>query len=140
MVKIARLDHLVLTVADIAPTCAFYQQVLGMEPITFSDGRRALRFGDQKINLHQAGQDVRPNSAHAGTGTADLCFITDTKLDAVQAHLTGYDVPLVVGPIPQTGALGLMESVYFRDSAGNLIEFARDSGRQESRGVRTAKE
>src|SRR5258708_29229508 len=54
-VTIDRLDHLVLTVRDIDKTCDFYSRVLGMEVRTFGpDKRKALHFGRQKINLHQA--------------------------------------------------------------------------------------
>ena len=81
--KIDRLDHLVLTVADLDRTCAFYQAVLGMEVLTFQGSRKALRFGCQKINLHQAGQEFEPK-AHAPTpGSGDLCLITSTPMEQV---------------------------------------------------------
>ena len=86
-ITINRLDHLVLTVADIEATCAFYTGVLGMEVVTFGEGRKALSFGVQKINLHQAGKEFEPKSQHPTPGSADLCFISDTPLDAVAVHL-----------------------------------------------------
>ena len=86
-ITINRLDHLVLTVADIEATCAFYTGVLGMEVVTFGEGRKALSFGAQKINLHQAGKEFEPKSQHPTPGSADLCFISDTPLDAVAVHL-----------------------------------------------------
>src|SRR5438270_2078504 len=96
--NIARLDHLVLTVADIERTCAFYTEVLGMEVVKFGEGRTALRFGQQKINLHQT--DAIPGLV-AGTPTAgsgDLCFIADTPLAEVSARLGACGVPIIAGP------------------------------------------
>ena len=78
--KITALDHLVLTVANIEKSIAFYTQVLGMEEITFGEGRKALLFGRQKINLHQRGAEVLPNAQNAACGTADLCLLTDTPM------------------------------------------------------------
>lgn len=78
-----RLDHLVLTVRDIQATCMFYSTVLGMEVITFSNNRKALKFGQQKLNLHQAEQEFEPKARHPTPGSADLCFITDTPLPEV---------------------------------------------------------
>jgi len=119
-----RLDHLVLTCADIARTQAFYARVLGMTPFRFGEGRHALRFGEQKINLHQQGAEITPNATTAAPGTADLCFITSTPLASVIAHLEAEGVALAYGPLAQEGALGAMDSVYFRDPDGNLIEVA----------------
>lgn len=122
--EIRQLDHLVLTVADIEVTCAFYRRVLGMEIITFGEGRKALRFGDQKINLHQAGREFEPKAARPTPGSADLCFLTTTPLAGVIAHLLVCAVPLLEGPVSRTGANGPILSVYFRDPDGNLIEVA----------------
>ena len=116
------LDHLVLTVRNIDATCAFYRDALGMEEITFGAGRRALRFGAQKINLHQAGAEFEPKAAHATPGSADLCFITRTPLEVVMAHLTAQGVTLELGPVMRSGAQGEIRSVYLRDPDGNLIE------------------
>lgn len=122
--QIDHLDHLVLTVADIDATCDFYQQVLGMEVITFGAGRKALRFGNQKINLHQAGNEFEPKAERPTPGSADLCFLTVTPLPEVVAHLAVCAVPLLEGPVPRTGATGPILSVYFRDPDANLIEVA----------------
>jgi catechol 2,3-dioxygenase-like lactoylglutathione lyase family enzyme len=122
--QIDRLDHLVLTVADIARTCEFYTRVLGMEVVRFGEGRTALRFGQQKINLHPA--DNIPGLV-AGTptpGSADLCFITATPLAEVTGHLEGCGVPVVAGPGPRAGAVGTIQSVYIRDPDHNLIEIS----------------
>jgi catechol 2,3-dioxygenase-like lactoylglutathione lyase family enzyme len=122
--KIEQLDHLVLTVASIVKACLFYESVLGMEVRKFGEGRLALHFGDQKINLHEAGAEVKPNARHAVPGSADLCFITATPMTDVMAHLSERGVAIEHGPVAQTGARGAMTSVYFRDPDGNLIEVA----------------
>ena len=118
---IAALDHLVLTVRDLDATCAFYARALGMTVVTF-DGRRALQFGRQKINLHEAGKEFEPKAVHPTPGSGDLCFIAAVPLVDVIARLAACDVPIVDGPGPRTGALGPITSVYFRDPDGNLIE------------------
>ena len=119
---IDRLDHLVLTVRDPEATCAFYARVLGMEVVTFGGGRKALRFGQQKINLHRAGHEFEPKAALPTPGSADLCLIADVALDDVIAHLAACGVTIVDGPVMRTGATGPIRSVYFRDPDGNLIE------------------
>ena len=123
--KIIGLDHMVLTVRDMERTCDFYRRILGMEVTVFEGDRRALAFGNQKINLHQAGAEITPNARAAAPGTGDLCFITETPIDEVVATLGEFLVPIEVGPIPQNGAQGPMTSVYFRDPDENLIEIAR---------------
>ncbi len=122
--KIARLDHLVLTVADIERTCAFYVRVLGMEVVTFGEGRTALRFGQQKINLHSADNipELVANTPTPGSG--DLCFITEVPLAEVVTHLERCAVPIVAGPGPRAGAIGTIQSVYIRDPDQNLVEIS----------------
>lgn len=122
--KIDSLDHLVLTVADIDATIAFYVRVLGMEAVTFGEGRRALSFGCQKINLHPASAPIRPHARTPQAGSADLCFLTAVPLDEVIAHLRACGVAIEEGPVPRTGATGPIRSVYCRDPDGNLIEVA----------------
>jgi catechol 2,3-dioxygenase-like lactoylglutathione lyase family enzyme len=117
--RIDRLDHLVLTVADLDATIAFYAEKLGMEAQTFGEGRRALAFGDQKINPHQAGAEFEPKAAVPTRGSGDLCFIAHGPIEEI-AHELGQLVEL--GPVERTGALGTMDSVYLRDPDGNLIE------------------
>jgi len=116
------LDHLVLTVRDLDATCAFYQRVLGMDVITFGGGRRALAFGVQKINLHQAGQEFEPKALRPTPGSGDLCFLTSEPLAQVQQHLAACGVAVSEGPVQRTGAQGPILSVYFRDPDQNLIE------------------
>jgi len=122
--RIDRIDHLVLTVADLDRTVAFYTSVLGMTAETFGEGRTALRFGSQKINLHVAGAEFEPKAAAPAPGTADFCLVTETPLDAVQAELADAGVPVEVGPVTKQGALGAMRSVYLRDPDANLVEIA----------------
>ncbi len=120
--QIDRLDHFVLTVQDIEISIAFYQQVLGMQPVTFAGGRRALSFGSQKINLHQAGREFVPHARQPVAGSADVCFITSTPLAEARAHIESCGVQIIEGPVAKTGALGPISSIYFRDPDGNLIE------------------
>jgi catechol 2,3-dioxygenase-like lactoylglutathione lyase family enzyme len=122
--KLDSLDHLVLTVKDIEQTIAFYSQVLGMQPISFGDGRNALRFGSMKINLHQQGKEFEPKAQHAIPGSADLCFITSVPIQEVIDDLAKCDVAIIHGPVQQSGAAGPLRSVYFRDPDQNLIEVA----------------
>jgi catechol 2,3-dioxygenase-like lactoylglutathione lyase family enzyme len=122
---IARLDHLVLTVADVERTVRFYAEVLGMEPVTFGDGRRALRFGDAKINLHAAGHEFQPAAARPTPGSADLCFLADRPLAEVLRRLVAAGVAVEEGPVDRSGATGPLESVYLRDPDGNLVEVSR---------------
>ncbi len=120
--KIDRMDHFVLTVADPEATCAFYSRVLGMQPITFGGGRKALAFGAQKFNLHQAGREFEPKALRPAPGAIDLCLITNTPLAEVIETLRGHGVVVIEGPVDKTGATGPIKSVYFRDPDGNLIE------------------
>lgn len=124
MIRIDRLDHLVLTVADIGQTCAFYGDLLGMEVVTFGAGRKALRFGSQKINLHEAGKEFEPKALTPRPGSADLCFVTATPLEQVTELLSAAGIALEDGPVPRTGATGPITSVYLRDPDGNLIELS----------------
>lgn len=124
-IAIDRLDHLVLTCADLDATAAWYGRVLGMSREVFGpENRVALKFGAQKINLHQAGREFSPRARIALPGSADLCFITTAKPDAVLAHLAGCGVAVEQGPVPKTGATGPITSVYVRDPDGNLIEIS----------------
>jgi catechol 2,3-dioxygenase-like lactoylglutathione lyase family enzyme len=122
--RIDRIDHLVLTVADLDRTLAFYTEALGMTAETFEEGRTALTFGRQKINLHVAGAEFEPKAAHPAPGTADFCLITETPLDQVEHELAAAGVPIEVGPVTKQGALGPMRSVYVRDPDRNLVEIA----------------
>ena len=121
--RIRSLDHIVLTCADPEATVAFYERV-GMQREEFGGGRLALRFGDQKINLHQAGAEFQPHAATPLPGTGDLCLLVDGPIEAVVAHLGDVGIPIEEGPVDRTGAVGPLRSVYARDPDGNLGEFA----------------
>jgi catechol 2,3-dioxygenase-like lactoylglutathione lyase family enzyme len=121
--QIRSLDHIVLTCADPEATVAFYERV-GMQREEFGGGRLALRFGDQKINLHQAGAEFQPHAATPLPGTGDLCLIVDGSIEAVVEHLGEVGIAIEEGPVDRTGAVGPLRSVYVRDPDGNLVEFA----------------
>lgn len=121
---IDRLDHLVLTVQDLETTCRFYERVLGMEAVSFGNGRRALQFGNQKINLHRAGHEFEPKAKHPVPGAADLCFIASWPVEKIVSHLEACGTPIVEGPVQRTGATGPILSVYIRDPDHNLIEIS----------------
>ncbi len=122
--KISRLDHFVLTVASIERTVEFYQRGLGMRAETFGDGRTALHFGDQKINLHPAGWEYELKAAQPTPGSGDFCLISAEPLEQVIGDLEAAGVEIEVPPSERTGALGPMMSVYFRDPDGNLVEIS----------------
>lgn len=121
-VRLDSLDHLVLTVRDLAATIAFYGDWLGMEVVTFRGGRKALSFGQQKINLHEAGREFEPKAALPTPGSGDLCFLTSALLADVVARAEALGIAIIEGPCERTGAVGPIESVYARDPDGNLIE------------------
>ncbi len=123
-IVIKQIDHLVMTVKNIEKTCDFYQQVLGMEVITFKGNRKALRFGDQKINLHEQGKEFEPKAAFPTPGAIDLCLIVETPIEQAENHLSRYNVPIEEGPVTRTGAVGEIQSIYIRDPDNNLIELA----------------
>ena len=122
--NIVRLDHLVLTVMDVEKTCAFYCGVLGMKRMTFSEGRTALHFGHQKINLHAFDWDYYLKAKTPIPGSADLCFIVDIAVDEWATELAEKEIQLIEGPVKRTGAAGPLRSIYFRDPDGNLIELS----------------
>jgi catechol 2,3-dioxygenase-like lactoylglutathione lyase family enzyme len=120
--KINSIDHVVLTVKDIAATCDFYAKVLGMEIVTFGTNRKALAFGSQKINLQEVGRESTLIADKPTPGSADVCFVTSVALADVLSHLKSCGVNLIGGPVRRDGAKGTMTSVYFRDPDMNLIE------------------
>ncbi|WP_417210331.1 VOC family protein [Antarctobacter sp.] len=124
MITLKNLDHLVLTVTDMDKTCAFYKDILGCEIVTFGAGRKALRFGGQKFNLHQAGQEFEPKAKTPRPGSADLCLITVDPIDDVVTKLQEAGIEIEEGPVTRTGATGAILSVYLRDPDGNLLELS----------------
>ena len=121
---ITNIDHIVLTVKDINVTVEFYESVLGMVAEIFSEDRVALRFGNQKINLHKQGQEFEPKANKPIPGSGDFCFITETRLDVAMEHVRSNGVEILEGPVARTGATGAIISFYFRDPDSNLIEVA----------------
>jgi catechol 2,3-dioxygenase-like lactoylglutathione lyase family enzyme len=120
-----RLDHLVLTVANIDAAIDFYTEVLGMEMVVI-EGRKNLTFGVQTIKLHQRGHELSPHAMHPMPGSADLCFVTTTPLEEVIEYLNTLRVHIELGPVERASGLGKLRSVYIRDPDRNLIEIAND--------------
>lgn len=123
-IPIKRLDHLVLTVNDIKRTIVFYTEILGMDLISFGDNRKALKFGNQKINLHIKGKEIEPKAKIALPGTADLCLITSMPIKKVKEVLESNKLDICQGIVDRTGALGNIRSIYVRDPDENLIEIS----------------
>ena len=122
--QIERIDHLVLTVKNIEASCAFYTKVLGMKEVTFQSGRKAVRFGNQRLNFHEYGKEFDPKALRPVPGSADLCFITRDPIAQIMSHLEICGVKIIEGPLERTGALGPMISIYIRDPDQNLIEIS----------------
>jgi catechol 2,3-dioxygenase-like lactoylglutathione lyase family enzyme len=123
-VPVTRIDHLVLTVADLERTIEWYGAVAGMAHLRFGEGRHALTFGEQKINLHVRGREIEPHAAVPTAGSADLCFIVDEAPDALEARLERLGIPIELGPVSRDGATGELMSYYLRDPDGNLVELS----------------
>jgi catechol 2,3-dioxygenase-like lactoylglutathione lyase family enzyme len=119
---IRSIDHFVLTCADLDATIEFYVRVLGVSAETFAGGRRALCFGNQKINLHQAGREFEPKARVATPGSGDFCLLSDVPVAGIAEHLAAEGVAIIEGPVAKTGAAGPLNSIYFRDPDGNLVE------------------
>jgi catechol 2,3-dioxygenase-like lactoylglutathione lyase family enzyme len=124
---ISRIDHLVITVRSVQATCDFYTDCLGFERVDSDNGPTALRFGQQKINVHQADRTFEPKARHPTAGSADFCLVADAPLAEVVQRLEAHQVPVEVGPVRREGAMGPMQSIYFRDPDGNLIEVSNYS-------------
>jgi catechol 2,3-dioxygenase-like lactoylglutathione lyase family enzyme len=125
---IDHLDHIVLTTARTEQCIDFYTRVLGMKFERFGEDRMALKFGGQKINLHEKGREFSPRATLAAPGTLDVCFIAAVPLKDVIARLASAGVQIVEGPVAKTGAVGPLRSVYVRDPDGNLVEISEQAG------------
>jgi len=121
---IDHLDHLVLTTQDEDACIRFYVGVLGMQLETFGAGRKAFRFGNQKINLHIKGHEFEPKADKPTPGSLDLCFIASEPLDSVIIRLNELKATIIEGPVMRTGATSRIRSVYLRDPDQNLIEIS----------------
>ena len=119
---ISNLDHLVLTVHSINETIHFYTHILCMEKEVFAGGRVALKFGTQKINLHEVGKEFEPKAAFPTCGSADICLITHLSIQEAYNQVEEKGVEIIEGIVPRTGANGPIQSFYFRDPDQNLIE------------------
>ncbi len=124
MFKLKSIDHLVLTVKNIDKTVEFYAKVLGMEKEIFKENRVALKFGFQKINLHQLGNEFEPKALNVKSGSADLCFISEVSIEDFKNHIQSFNIELIEGPVKRTGARGEIISIYLRDPDGNLVEIS----------------
>ena len=142
--KILRIDHFVLTVANVEASVKFYAEILGMTPIFFGERRKAVKFGETKINFHEAGGEIKPHAVRATIGGADICLISDAPVSGVIDELSRKGLTFInelsgenlnpqeakilprriSGAVPHTGALGAIRSVYLRDPDGNLIEIS----------------
>ncbi len=122
--NVSNIDHIVLTVKNINVTASFYKSVLGMSIETFNQERIALKFGHQKINLHEYGNELKPKANKPLPGSGDLCFITKIKLEDAMKHVRSKGVRILEGPVARTGATGKILSFYIRDPDKNLIEIA----------------
>lgn len=125
-VSVDRLDHVAVTVCDLDASCAFYRQVLGMEPVRLPGDRRALRFGRHTLHLRLAADDGDPRARAGSAGAADLCFVTPVPLDELSPHLAACGVRIVEGPVERPGAEGMLVSIYIHDPDGNLIELSNE--------------
>lgn len=121
---IDHIDHIVLTVKNIEETIKFYTEILGMKAVTFGTDRKALTFGNQKINLHEKGKEFMPKANFPTCGSSDLCFIVLTKIELVKLEIENKGVKIVEGVVERTGALGRIKSIYLRDPDMNLIELS----------------
>ena len=121
--KISRLDHLVITTADLERCLHFYVEILGME-LDRRDGRYAVRFGSQKFNIHCRPAEFEPAARHPTYGSQDICLVAEGKIEDIRAELEEKGCPIELGVVERTGALGLMDSIYIRDPDENLVEIS----------------
>jgi catechol 2,3-dioxygenase-like lactoylglutathione lyase family enzyme len=123
-----KIDHLVMTVGNIEETCGFYEKILGMRVVTLRDGRKELHFGDQKIKIYGTEKRRDPEPLNPAPGSLDICLVTSIALCRVVEHLDSFGIEIIRGPLRRMGSMGPIESIYFRDPDGNLIEMANYVG------------
>jgi catechol 2,3-dioxygenase-like lactoylglutathione lyase family enzyme len=119
---IDRIDHFVLTVRSLEESCRFYERVLGFERLDAPGRPTALKFGGQKINLHEVGHTFEPKASAPTPGAGDFCLITNDPIAQIHVHLLTCGIVVETGPVTREGAQGPMTSLYFRDPDGNLVE------------------
>lgn len=125
--QLKRIDHLVITVKNVEATVEFYTKVLNMQELTVKRKdieMKALRFGDQRFHVHELGKEHEPKALKVTPGSADICLVTDSPIADVVNHLKQFNIKIEKEPMVITGTLGQMESVWFRDPDGNLIEIS----------------
>jgi catechol 2,3-dioxygenase-like lactoylglutathione lyase family enzyme len=127
-IRIKNLDHLVITASNLQATIDFYTKVLGMEHVAFGDNLHSVHFGDQKFNIHDASTNVSPKAKNIVPGSEDFCLISETSVSQVIQHLQDCGVTVEQGPVTRSGAAGVLQSVYFRDPDGNLVEVSNVIG------------
>lgn len=123
MIKLKKIDHFVLTVNNIEKTIEFYTSILGCEKVIFKENRVALKFGDQKINLHPSQNPIKPHAIKPTPGSCDICFIVENNLIEVKKFLTKKELEFE-GPVERTGSNGAIQSIYIRDPDQNLVELS----------------
>jgi len=124
---IDHIDHVVLTTRDLSSCLRFYSEILGMKLEKFqtpTETRTALKFGSQKINVHEWGKEFTPRAHVAAPGTLDLCFIASVSLEKVIEKLRQENIKIIEGPVMKTGAVHKLRSVYVRDPDLNLVEIS----------------
>ena len=129
IVPVAGFDHVAITVADVDATIAWYERVLGAEPLhldLWRDGTlpiALLQVGASRLSVHPAAAPAAPHAGVPTPGSADLCFRFDGPVAEIVALLDAAGVAVVDGPVARPAATGEMgASVYFRDPDGNLLE------------------
>jgi len=127
-IRIKNLDHLVITASNLQAIIDFYTKVLGMEHVAFGDNLHSVHFGDQKFNIHDASTNVSPKAKNIVPGSEDFCLISETSVSQVIQHLQDCGVTVEQGPVTRSGAAGVLQSVYFRDPDGNLVEVSNVIG------------
>lgn len=117
-----------ITASNLQATIDFYTKVLGMEHVAFGDNLHSVHFGDQKFNIHDASTNVSPKAKNIVPGSEDFCLISETSVSQVIQHLQDCGVTVEQGPVTRSGAAGVLQSVYFRDPDGNLVEVSNVIG------------
>lgn len=127
--KIKNLDHLVITTNHLEKCLYFYVDILGMELDNRND-RYAVKFGNQKINIHREKAEFLPAAKNVTFGSADICLIAEGNIHDIYKELEEKNVPIELGIVSRTGAIGKIESIYLRDADENLVEISTYTGEE----------
>lgn len=120
---IVNIDHFVITTSDIKSCLHFYVDILGMRCCR-KDGRYALYFGNQKINVHTRKAEFLPAARNPEYGSQDFCLVVEEDINDVMTEIKEKGYPIEMGPVSRTGAKGEIISIYLRDPDGNLVELS----------------